>query len=138
MANINTLVIHCSDSPQGRGDNAETIHRWHLEKGWDGIGYHYVIDEDGIVENGRPEYWTGAHVSGHNTDSLGICLIGEGDYGKEQFLSLIDLLSTLLKIHDSANIYEHCYFNPDKGCPLLNEVHRRILRFFFEERYIEK
>ena len=80
-------VIHCSDSPQGRGDNAQTIHRWHKERGFDGIGYHYVILEDGTVENGRPEFWSGAHAKGHN-DAIGICFIGDEDFTEAQFQSL--------------------------------------------------
>jgi len=87
-------VIHCSDSPHGRGDNAATIHKWHKERGFDGIGYHYVILEDGEVENGRPHYWEGAHTKGHN-DTIGICLIGEHDFTPEQFKSLSGLLDVL-------------------------------------------
>ena len=83
-------VIHCSDSPQGRGDNAQTIHRWHKERGFDGIGYHYVILEDGTVENGRPEFWSGAHAKGHN-DAIGICFIGDEDFTEAQFQSLAKL-----------------------------------------------
>lgn len=84
-------VIHCSDSPQGRGDNAETIHKWHKERGFDGIGYHYVILEDGTIENGRPEYWSGAHAKGYN-EALGICLIGIDSFTAAQFISLEKIL----------------------------------------------
>ena len=138
MREINTLVIHCSDSPSGRGDNAETIHKWHLEKGWDGIGYHYVIDEDGIVEFGRPDYWVGAHVQGHNDDSLGICMIGDGSYPSVQFLALIELLMHLTVEYPNSLIYNHNYFNPEKGCPLLDDEHEKILKFFFNDKYILK
>ena len=48
----------------------------HLDNGWDGIGYHKVILRSGIIENGRPEFWIGAHVKGLNKSSLGVCLIG--------------------------------------------------------------
>ena len=48
--NIDAIVVHCSDSPHGRGNNAETIHGWHLARKWSGIGYHYVILEDGTVQ----------------------------------------------------------------------------------------
>ena len=36
----------------------------HLKFGWDGIGYHKIINRSGKIENGRPEYWIGAHVKG--------------------------------------------------------------------------
>ena len=107
-------VIHCSDSPQGRGDDAETIHQWHLERGWDGIGYHYVILEDGTVEAGRPKYWKGSHARGWN-NALGICLIGQTTFTQAQFDALNDLLDEL-KIHKS-HVVGHNKVNPQKTCP---------------------
>ena len=106
-------IIHCSDSPQGRGDNAETIHRWHKERGFDGIGYHYVILEDGTIENGRPEYWSGAHAKGHN-EALGICLIGDTAFTYNQFISLEKLLKGRNFKRDE--VVGH-YAVSDKTCP---------------------
>ena len=117
MRNIKHLVIHCSDSPQGRGDNAATIHRWHTEKGWDGIGYHYVILENGEVEAGRPEYWPGAHVRGHNASSIGICLIGNGVYTIKQYKSLGCLLLRLKERYENAKIVGHDELDSRKDCP---------------------
>jgi len=111
------LVVHCSDSPQGRGDTAETIHRWHRERGWDGIGYHYVILESGKVENGRPHYWEGAHVRGHNADSLGICLIGVDSFSKAQLKALRALLEDLEGQYPEAEIVGHRELDPHKTCP---------------------
>lgn len=107
-------VIHCSDSPQGRGDNAETIHKWHKERGFDGIGYHYVILEDGTIENGRPEYWEGAHAKGHN-DAIGICLIGIDEFTHSQFISL----EKLLKDHkfNREEVVGHYDIDEHKTCP---------------------
>lgn len=59
--------------------DAATIHRWHRQKGWSGIGYHFVVRKNGTVERGRPENKTGAHASGHNQDSIGICFEGNFD-----------------------------------------------------------
>jgi len=109
-------VIHCSDSPQGRGDNAETIHKWHLARGWDGIGYTYVILEDGTIENGRPEYWKGSHARGHN-DALGICLIGTDSFTHAQFISLEKLLKD--KNFKADEIVGH-YEISSKTCPNFN------------------
>lgn len=107
-------VIHCSDSPQGRGDNAETIHNWHLANGWDGIGYHYVILENGVIESGRPKYWQGAHCRGYNED-IGICLIGIDTFSEIQYNSLRVLLKSLnIRIEDIKGHYEH---DTNKTCP---------------------
>jgi len=110
-------IIHCSDSPQGRGDTAETIHQWHKERGFDGIGYHYVILEDGTVEVGRPEYWRGSHAKRYNR-ALGICLIGIDEFTVAQFISL----EKLLKDHNfKANeVVGHYQVNLDKTCPNFN------------------
>ncbi len=105
------LLIHCSDSPQGRGDNAKTIDKWHRERGWSGIGYHYVILEDGTVETGRPLDRLGAHAKDYN-DYVGICLIGKDSFTKEQF----DGLEKLCGEFDTHNIIGHYKVSP-KTCP---------------------
>jgi N-acetylmuramoyl-L-alanine amidase len=120
---INSIVVHCSASPQGRGDDASTIHRWHLENGWSGIGYHYVILEDGEVQKGRPDYWTGAHASGHNVGSIGICLIGMGgDATREQMLSLRNLAKGLTHKHKGSRLFGHSDLDPinKPDCPGFN------------------
>ena len=117
MQAINKIVVHCSDSPQGRGDNAATIHRWHQERDWSGIGYHYVVLEDGTIEAGRPEYWQGAHVQGHNRESIGICLIGTKKFTSSQFDALYDKLSELCERHPRAVVYGHRDLAPGRDCP---------------------
>ena len=116
MLEITKIVVHCSDSPH-RGDTAEDIHRWHLERGWSGIGYHYVIRENGEVENGRPHYWTGSHVAGHNTGSLGICLLGKEYFTPQQYDSLEVILHNLLMEYPGAEVLGHHDLNPHKPCP---------------------
>lgn len=110
-------IIHCSDSPQGRGDNAKTIHRWHQQRGWDGIGYHYVILEDGTIENGRPLYWEGSHAKGFN-NYIGICLIGKDTFTMKQMEELSNLLVKLAKDDkiDPEKILGH-YEVSTKTCP---------------------
>lgn len=74
---INRIVIHCSASPQGRGDDAHTIDAWHLENdGWDGIGYHYVILEDGTIQKGKWVDNMPIHAKGFNRGAIAICRIG--------------------------------------------------------------
>lgn len=116
---IAKIVVHCSDSEFG---DAATIHKWHLERGWSGIGYHYVVTQDGTVEQGRPHYWTGAHVRGHNKDSLGICLIGVKDFTNEQVKSLVRLRDELTNRYPEAEWFNHYDLDPSKTCPNFDAV----------------
>jgi len=117
---IKFIVIHCSDSPQDRGDNAATINNWHKEKGWDMIGYHHVILEDGTVENGRPAWMQGAHVRGYNQKSIGICLIGKGVYTGQQWAALPRIIHKLLGEFPSAVVCGHNDLDKNKLCPLFD------------------
>ncbi len=89
---ITTIVVHCSDTESG---DVRTIRRFHIEKGWEDIGYHFVIRRDGEIEVGRPLEFVGAHVQGANTPTIGICLIGKTDFAEAQFASLRKLIRTL-------------------------------------------
>ena len=113
------ITIHCSDSPQDRGDTAETIHNWHLGRKWSGIGYTYVILEDGTIENGRPEYWEGAHARGYN-DTIGICLIGEETFTGAQMVSLETLCLDIYDRYEDMefkSIRGHYELDKHKTCP---------------------
>ena len=116
MPAITKIVVHCSDSPH-RGDTAADVHQWHLERGWSGIGYHYVIKEDGELEFGRPHYWTGSHVKGHNTGSLGIMLFGKDYFTPEQFDTLKVLITNLRMEYPNAEVMGHRDLDPHKTCP---------------------
>ena len=75
MRPINKVLIHCSATPQGRDVSIETIKDWHVgHNGWSDIGYHYVIELDGEIKEGRPVEITGAHCRGHNKFSIGYLL----------------------------------------------------------------
>ena len=133
MKEIKKIIIHCSDSEVG---SASVIDGWHKARGWDGIGYHYVItngiqdscrpykgSDDGIIQDGRNVEKQGAHVRGHNSDSIGICLIGKHHFtGKQMVYALPALLNFLFNTYklDSDNIFGHNEFNPEKTCPNFN------------------
>lgn len=114
---IKKIVIHCSDTPNGRPHTAEDIHRWHLERGWDGIGYHHVIGLKGEIESGRPHYWMGSHVAGHNKNTIGICLIGRDTFTTEQCAVLTYLVNDLIKNNPDAEVVGHYELDPKKTCP---------------------
>lgn len=76
MRPIDSIIIHCSATPEGKHFTAADIRRWHKAQGWSDIGYHYVILLDGTVQKGRPISQPGAHCKGMNARSIGICYIG--------------------------------------------------------------
>lgn len=129
MHKINKIIIHCSDSTFG---DVPTIDDWHKERGWSGIGYHYVITNgfrrkkdlydagfDGVMQKGRNNELEGAHCKGHNHDSIGICLIGEYHFTSKQLNSLKVLLISLMRKYGLSHydVYAHYQFNPHKTCP---------------------
>ena len=73
---IDTLVLHCAATVNTIDYDAYDIDKWHLNRGWSGIGYHYVVLLDGTVQKGRWVDYIGAHVKGHNRHTIGICYIG--------------------------------------------------------------
>ena len=117
-SDIQYLVVHCSDTPDDEPIGAPEIHEMHLGFGWHGVGYHRVINRQGIVESGRPDYWQGAHVYGHNEISLGVCLIGRSGFTQSQFDALEQVLREWRKICPTAAICGHRDFSyTDKTCP---------------------
>ena len=118
IKNIELLVVHCSDTDDRKDLSAMDIHKMHLNFGWDGIGYHKVINRSGKVENGRPEYWIGAHVKSKNNISLGVCLIGRNKFTKKQFISLEKTLKKWKYLYPKAKIIGHRDIgNTNKTCP---------------------
>ena len=73
------LIIHHAAAPSA---SVETIHKWHQGRGWLGIGYNFYIRRDGTVYQGRGWEHVGAHCTGYNSASVGICL--EGNYETDQ------------------------------------------------------
>ncbi len=125
MRNIDKIIIHCSATPDGKDFTVQQIDKWHRERGFASIGYHFVIYRDGSVHRGRPIEQVGAHTSGHNANSIGICYIGgcsaDGKSPKdtrtpEQCSALIALCRGLRYKFPRASIHGHNEFAP-KDCP---------------------
>ena len=70
MRNIDSIIVHCSATKAGQDFTATDIDRWHRERGFNGIGYHYVIRLDGKLEKGRDVALAGAHCKGWNEQSI--------------------------------------------------------------------
>lgn len=120
MREITEIIVHCSDTPEGRHTTVEEIRQWHLDRGWSDIGYHYVIYLDGTVHEGRPIERIGSHCKGHNKSSIGICYIGGGKgidtRTEEQKEAMVDMLEYLKTTYTKARIYGHRDFST-KSCP---------------------
>ena len=76
MRNINKIIVHCTATKEGKAFNVADITRWHKQRGFVTIGYHWVVLLDGTIQQGRAEMTMGAHCKGHNANSIGICYIG--------------------------------------------------------------
>lgn len=122
----NYIVIHCSATPPHMDIGAETIRRWHKDRGWSDIGYHFVISQKGTLELGRPVNAVGAHVKGHNHESVGICMVGgvDGDgnpsntFVPNQFLTLFGVVKYLKECWPMAKVLGHRDFpGVTKACP---------------------
>lgn len=130
---INYIVVHCTATPEGQAKTVEQIRKEHKAEGWSDIGYHYVVTLDGKVHLGRDVDVSGAHVSGHNADSIGVVYVGglEKDSSKPyeqlkpkdtrtgaQKTALMMLLMDLRRLYPKAVIQGHCDFlGVKKACP---------------------
>lgn len=127
MRKLTNIIMHCSDTEQGKNFHASDIKTWHLARGFNDIGYHYVIDLDGLIELGRPIEIVGAHCAGYNTKSVGICYIGGRLNGKPH-----DTRTTAQKYAMQRLVYQLCDLYPtitrvhphykfaNKACPCFN------------------
>ena len=103
----NRIILHHAES---KSCTADDIHRWHLKKGWSGIGYHFFVRKDGSIYRGRPEEVVGSHAKGSNSDSIGICF--EGSYmtetmGQTQINAGRELVSYLKKKYGISKVQKH-------------------------------
>lgn len=128
------LILHhsaCSSC------TAEQIHQWHLNNGWEGAGYHFLVRKDGNVYRLRPEEYIGAHAYGSNYNSIGIC--AEGNFENEtmpeaQKNSLIELVSYLKGKYGISKVLKHSDVN-NTACPGKNYPFNEIVNGKVEERH---
>ena len=126
MRPIREIIIHCAATPPNMDIGATEIDRWHRQRGFKGIGYHFVIRRSGVLEQGRPLERIGAHAKGHNRYSIGICWVGGLDKnGKPadnrtdaQRTTLETLVKALHSIYPYARILGHRDLpGVNKACP---------------------
>lgn len=140
MRTINEIIVHCTATPPLWRDNKSTsskvaeVKRWHVSsppvgRGWRDIGYHFLIDRDGTVANGRPVAQVGAHTLGHNQGTIGVALFGgHGSSANDRFAdnytpaqdeALRDLLEVFSVKYPIKKISGHNEYAA-KACPGFN------------------
>jgi len=116
---------------------AKDIERWHLSKGWEGLGYQYVAHKDGKVWKGRPEFYHGAHCSKYNKKSIGICMSGNFDLTlptAKQEASMKILIKDIQTRYPNIIIKYHRDF-ARKSCPG-NNIKKDWIKSLLEEEMI--
>lgn len=125
MRNINKIIIHCTATPRGRHVTVADVDRWHRARGFNGIGYHYLIYLDGSIHTGRSLDRIGAHCQGYNATSIGIAYVGgvEADAvtpadtrTDAQKTALRTLMASLRERFPGVTIHGHNEFAA-KACP---------------------
>jgi N-acetylmuramoyl-L-alanine amidase len=136
MRPLHGIIMHCSATRPNWMANSPTsakvaeIRRWHVrDRGWRDIGYHFLIDRDGTVAKGRPIEQTGSHTQGHNTGTVGICLLGGWDsaatdefaenYTPQQDAAARKLIADLRAKYGPLTLAGHNNF-ASKACPGFN------------------
>ena len=130
---VDTIIIHCSDTYARMNIGAAEIREWHTkERGWQDIGYHFVIRRDGTVETGRDLDCDGdifeeigAHTVNYNRNSIAICMVGgkrddglpDNNFHPKQFKSLDTILRFIKASYPRATIHGHNEFTNAKTCP---------------------
>lgn len=121
----NFIVVHCSATKPSQHITIQTVREWHIARGWGDVGYHFFIRRDGVIEAGRHPDQVGAHVSGHNTDTVSICMAGGLDENGKAFLDSPELFTlaqwesarllvgALKRMYPSARILGHRDLSPD-------------------------
>jgi len=141
MRLINKIILHTSATPDGKDFTVQDIDRWHKERGFKKIGYHYVIYRNGEVHQGRKEEEIGAHCIGYNKTSIGICYIGGMDENNkyprdtrtvEQKESMYRLVKELMEKYNLTLMDIHCHNEfADKACPCfdVNDFREEYLKW---------
>lgn len=120
------ILVHCTATKPHQDIGVREVRQWHKhDNGWLDVGYHFIIRRNGVIEDGRPVNVVGAHASGFNSDSVGVCLVGgidskgeaDANFTIEQYQSLKVLLDTLKDKYPEAQVKGHRDVNNGKECP---------------------
>lgn len=121
--NITLIVVHCSATSVLRDYTPEMLERDHRERGFNSAGYHFYIRRSGQRVPLRPLALAGAHVTGFNKDSIGVCYEGGVDASgkiadtrtQQQKDAIAALLRELVVFYPDSEILGHRDLSPDKN-----------------------
>lgn len=123
MRGLYKLIIHCADTKAGMDIGVEEITQWHKARGFNNVGYHFVIRKNGTIEKGRDIDVIGAHCKGQNSHSIGICWVGgydaKDDRTDAQKEAMQKLVISLNMVFGKMSIHGHNEFST-KTCPNFN------------------
>ncbi len=127
MRKITQIIVHCTATRGNQPVSMAQIDAWHRARGFNGIGYHYVVHQDGTTEPGRPVEEAGAHAKGHNAQSIGVAYVGGLNSAglpadtrtPQQQAALLELLRHLKRQWLDATIIGHNQVS-NKACPCFN------------------
>lgn len=124
MRELKEIILHCTATKEGQDYSAEQVRKWHLDRGFNDIGYHFLIRLDGTVEAGRPLETVGAHCKGHNANSIGIAYVGGLDKnGRPKDTRTLPQKEAMRRLVDDLKQYfprleVHCHNEySTKSCP---------------------
>lgn len=125
MRVINEIIVHCTATPEGRPVSVAEIDAWHRARGWSGCGYHRIVGLNGERWAGRAIEKIGAHVSGHNTGTVGLVYVGgvakDGKTAKDTRTAAQkeSLIAEIIDLRDRFNIGKISGHNEyaAKACP---------------------
>ncbi|MBI5629401.1 MAG: N-acetylmuramoyl-L-alanine amidase [Elusimicrobia bacterium] len=140
------ITLHHTAGIQTRAEEdtfreARFIQDFHqFGRGWKDIGYHFLIDSEGRILQGRPQDAIGAHVEDDNLGNIGIALLGTYHAPKNdavspaQLKAILDLARYLLDINrriEPANLLGHRDYLAtdcpgDKAYPLLKNIREKL------------
>jgi N-acetylmuramoyl-L-alanine amidase len=119
MRTINKIVVHCSGGSQDA--TVEAIKKYWKKIGWKRVGYHFIIDENGVETQLESIEKLTNGVRNHNADSVHVCYIGGIENGKpkdtrtiEQKQKLRLRVNALKAMFPHAKVYGHRDLSPDK------------------------
>ena len=134
MIKFNEIIVHCAATKPSMDIGAEWIRKIHInEKKYRDIGYHFVIRRNGAQEEGRPIDKAGAHCKGHNSDTIGICMVGglsetgrpQNNFTPEQFQSIQMLIGYLKERYPTIVKLSGHNDYANRACPCFN-VHEKL------------